>query len=74
MTGQELTAMRKSAGFKAKHLAEVLGINATTLSRYENDHMPIPPMVKYAVSYVCSQSLRADAVGVMHQLMAVLDR
>jgi transcriptional regulator with XRE-family HTH domain len=57
MTGHELRELRKSAGYKAKSLADALDISAATMSKYENGKAPIPKKTGLAVRYLCERTL-----------------
>lgn len=50
MRGAELRELR--GDMRSKELATLLGVSPQTLSRYENDKMPIPPAIEYAVRWL----------------------
>lgn len=52
MTGAEFRRMRQRAGFTQKILSKRLGIRAFTISKMENDRIPVRPLVEYAVKYL----------------------
>lgn len=70
MEGEELRALRVEAGYKSKDLADLLGITATTMSRYERGRLPIPKLVQYASRYVCETQLARPSPG--DRLVSVL--
>ena len=72
MTGAELAQMRKAAGLKSKELAAKLGINPTTLSRYECGRLEVTPMLEYAARYACEAQLRASIALAMARLMEAM--
>jgi len=53
MTGAELRALRREAGFKSYELAKQMGVAPATMSRYEHSQRPISPMVEAAARWVC---------------------
>jgi transcriptional regulator with XRE-family HTH domain len=49
VTSPELKQSLKSLGWKQSQLAERLGVDLATVSRWANDHLPVP---KYASAYL----------------------
>lgn len=56
-SGEALKFMRKAAGLKAAELAELLGVSAETISRWETDKVPID-----WAAFVAVGSLVADKI------------
>jgi putative zinc finger/helix-turn-helix YgiT family protein len=49
-SGRELQLVRKAAGLKATELAEILGVTAETVSRWERDKIEVPRATAYIVA------------------------
>lgn len=49
MTGKEFRIKRNLLDLKQSDLAEELGLNPNTISRYENEDLPIPKTVELAM-------------------------
>lgn len=49
MTGTELKNSLRSLGWKQSQLAERLGVDLATVSRWANGHLPVP---QYASAYL----------------------
>lgn len=50
MDGEQFKKLRVAAGFTQKHMAEFLGLNPFTISRWENGHYDVPEMAAKIVS------------------------
>jgi DNA-binding XRE family transcriptional regulator len=57
MTGDELRALRKSAGMTARTLARTVGYSPQRWSEFERGHVTIPPAVEYATRWVCENQI-----------------
>lgn len=53
MKGSEFRDLRLGGGLNQRELALRLGTTAETISRYENNHSPIPTTVQLATRYLC---------------------
>jgi transcriptional regulator with XRE-family HTH domain len=49
MTAADLKRTLKALGWTQAHLAERLGVDLATVSRWANGHLPVP---KYAVAFL----------------------
>ncbi|HEY0768853.1 MAG TPA: helix-turn-helix domain-containing protein [Sphingobacteriaceae bacterium] len=58
MTGKEFRIKRNLLDLKQAELAERLGLNANTVSRYENEDLPIPKTVELAMDALELQKYR----------------
>ncbi len=63
MLGWELRALRREAGVTSKDLAAKLGLDPSTLSRYEKGHLVVPKTVEYAALYLCRPETNADRLA-----------
>ncbi|MCP3944843.1 MAG: helix-turn-helix domain-containing protein [Desulfobacteraceae bacterium] len=60
---KRLKVIRKKAGFSQKQLADVLGITARTLQRYEKDSSTLPAKAALKISLLCNVDLKWFLVG-----------
>ena len=71
MTGEELVALRKKAGWRAYKLAMAIEVSPAMLSKYERGHAPIPKKVELAARYLCEKTL-VPKEPLVERLKAVL--
>jgi transcriptional regulator with XRE-family HTH domain len=51
--GSAFRDLRRGSKLSGRELASLLGVSAETISRYENNHKPIPKTVQLAARYLC---------------------
>lgn len=66
-TGDSLRWLRKTLGMKAIELAEVLGVTAETISRWENDRLEVDPIAWVVIGAI----VRDHAAGETHTVDAL---
>lgn len=56
MTGKQLRSRRRTRlKLSQEALARELGMSVFTISRYEQEHAPIPRVVAFAVHWLCTK-------------------
>ena len=55
MTAADLRAWRSRLGLTQARAAELLGVHAITLCRWETGHLPLPPMLKLACQAIAAR-------------------
>ncbi len=60
LTGPEVRYLRKSLYWKAGNMARVLGVDAATLSRIENGHVPVSAAVDRMVRMIYQNPTEAE--------------
>jgi transcriptional regulator with XRE-family HTH domain len=73
LRGTELRFLRKALGLSARDLAARIGVNAETLSRWENNREPIKQPVEKLVRLMVGASLTDRAPAIAFDSKAVAD-
>ena len=66
---QEIRFLRKYLDWSAEHLAEVMGIDSKTLSRWENGRQKLGPVAERLLRLLVLQRLEADARAFTEQVL-----
>lgn len=72
LTGKEMKFLRKSLKMSSKKLAELLSITAETLSRCENDKMPMNPTTEKVLRILAASSLASSAPAISFDPKAIV--
>lgn len=70
LAGGELRAARKALGLTQAQLAEALGYNVGTVSRWENNHEALPAWMKPAIVGLAKTQLQPEPAGPKLQICA----
>lgn len=73
LTGSEIRFVRKALKYSAKKLADVLGATAETISRWENDKMPMSPTTEKLLRILTGTFLTGRAPAVTFDPQEILD-
>lgn len=68
--GMRLALARKAAGLTPAQMAAITGYTKESISRYENDKLPVPPAVLYVYQHECNVS--RDFIEGREELLQVM--
>lgn len=73
LTGSEIRFVRKALKLSAKKLAEILGASSETISRWENDKMPMSPTTEKLLRILTGIALKARAPAISFESQEIID-